>query len=58
MARTGQRKMTACSGSGAGWGQLGHGRMGAREEQRGICRREAGPSSSQRRCLKYLANFS
>ena len=46
MAGTGKHKM-ACCGSGAGSGRLEHGRVGAGKEQRGVCRREAGPSRSQ-----------
>lgn len=46
MAGTGKHKM-ACCRSGAGSGQLEHGSVGAGEDQRGVCRREAGPSRSQ-----------
>lgn len=47
MAGAGKRKLT-CSGPGASSVQLEHGSMWVWGEERGVCRREAGPAQDSR----------
>lgn len=53
MAGAGEQKMV-CSGSGAGSLQLEHGNVWVGTEERGACRREAGPAQTSR-CLNSLS---